>query len=72
MVLDLEQGETQFLEAVARAQQLMEENGISCSVGASWHSGRYSFKAQYDEADRQMYRQKSQFYSMQEHDRRKL
>ena len=28
-------------------------------------------QAQYDEADRQMYRQKSQFYSMQEHDRRK-
>ena len=54
-----------------RFAQLMEENGISCSVGASWHSGRYSFKAQYDEADRQMYRQKSQFYSMQEHDRRK-
>lgn len=71
VVLDLEQDEAQFLEEVARAQRLMEENGISCSVGASWHSGRYSFKEQYDEADRQMYRQKSQFYSMQEHDRRR-
>ena len=70
VVVDTEQDEESFRAAAALARQKMEERKISCSVGVSWRSGRATLKEQYDEADRQMYRQKRQFYQLRAHDRR--
>ena len=70
-VIDNKLEEEAFRKAVAAAKESMEQDGISVSIGVSWRGGDCSIKEQLDEADRQMCRAKAEFYSSQEHDRRK-
>ena len=70
-VIDTKLDEEAFRNAVAAAKQNMEQDGISVSVGVSWRGVDCSIKEQLDEADRQMYRAKAEFYSSRDHDRRK-
>lgn len=70
-VIDTKLDEEAFRNAVAAAKENMEQDGISVSVGVSWRGVDCSIKEQLDEADRQMYRAKAEFYSSRDHDRRK-
>ena len=70
-VIDTKLDEEAFRNAVAAAKENMEQDGISVSVGVSWRGADCSIKEQLDEADRQMYRAKAEFYSSRDHDRRK-
>lgn len=63
--------EQEFRSAVRQVKKGMEENGICCSVGISWHAPARNLKEQFDEADQWMYWEKRRYYSRREHDRRK-
>lgn len=71
VIIDFELDEAAFCSAVAAMKRTMEEDGISVSVGISWRGAGCSIEEQLDEADRQMYLEKAEFYSSQLHDRRK-
>ena len=71
VVVDSEWEQDVFYKAIAAMKENMEKDGISVSVGISWRNSHCDIEEQFDEADRQMYQEKTAFYSAREHDRRK-
>ena len=71
LVIDTESEESAFRKAVSAMQASMAQDGISVSMGISWRCSRCSIKEQCDEADLLMYREKAEFYSSYDNDRRK-
>lgn len=71
VVIDPQMEEGAFRQAVAAMKTDMEQEGISLSVGISWRGRGCDVEAQLDEADKQMYQAKAEFYSAQVNDRRK-
>lgn len=65
VIIDDTLTETAFRTAMAGLVQAMASDGISVSVGLCWRDRLCSVKDQMEEADRQMYRDKHQFYSRQ-------
>ena len=70
LVVDLKSDEAHFRALVNDARAAMRQNGISCSIGLSWRGSDCNLKAQFIEAERQMYLDKQQFYQLHENDRR--
>lgn len=68
VVIDTELQEDAFRKAIDTAKQEMEQDGLSVSVGISWRNSNCNVKAQFDEADWQMYHDKAAFYSSQDAD----
>lgn len=72
VVVDTELEEGAFRNAIAAMKTDMERDGISVSVGISWRESHCNSEEQFDEADRQMYRAKTAFYTSGDTDRRKM
>lgn len=70
-VIDEASSEHDFLTAITSAQNCMEEENISTSVGFCWRSSQCSIWEQFDIADQRMYKEKVKFYSVEKRDRRK-
>lgn len=64
-------GEDAFFAQVKVLRDKLDELGIQCAMGASWHAPCLGLKEQFDEADRLMYQEKRRFYSQAGHDRRR-
>lgn len=47
---------------VEKAHQAMEDDGISISAGASYRNTACNIEAQFEEADRRIYRAKGEHY----------
>ncbi len=63
VVLDSESEEAAFKETMARVRALLQQEKINISAGACWREGdRCEVLEQYEEADRLMYREKSDYY----------
>ena len=70
VVIEMEADEATFRKAIAAVEKNMEQEGISVSIGISWRENHCNMAEQLDEADRQMYRAKAEFYRSLDTDRR--
>ena len=71
VVIDTDMREDEFKEAVDEVCARMYTAGISMSAGISWRSDGCDPESQFEEADKNMYREKVKYYSMENHNRRK-
>lgn len=62
VVIDDERDHAAFRASVLAVELSMAQNGISCSVGTSWHAAPCNVRAQVEEADSRMYHNKRCFY----------
>ena len=72
VVVDNEMSKEEFNTAIDLTKESMKENGISCSVGACWRTNNCNLKEQFEQADELMYRDKREYYSLKENNRRHL
>lgn len=71
IVIDTEKEEQSFLADVAEAEKTMTQDNLSTAVGLSWRSApSCNIDEQINEADKNMYLAKKDFYSQSEHNRR--
>ena len=71
IVIDDESDEASFRSGVLAAVRAMEENHISTAHGVSWRSDHGNIEEQINEADRNMYLAKREFYARSENNRRR-
>lgn len=62
VIIDTESSREAFMSNVEKAHQAMEDDGISISAGASYRNTACNIEAQFEEADRRMYRAKGEHY----------
>ncbi len=72
LAIETEMNEEEFKSAVLLVEKGMKENSISCAVGISWRDKNCSIEEQVKEADFDMYKNKRQFYSSANTDKRSL
>lgn len=70
VIIDDTRDQAAFQAAVRAVEAGMDAEGISHSVGVSWHASPHDLRQQVEEADQQMYQDKRRFYSAQGNDRR--
>ena len=70
IVLDLESDERTFYSNVHAVASAMREDDISMSLGTSWRADHGNIDEQINEADKNMYRAKHDFYARRENNRR--
>lgn len=62
VIIDTESSRETFMNNVEKVRQAMEDDGISISAGASYRNTACNIEAQFEEADRRMYRAKGEHY----------
>ncbi len=63
VVVDNEMCKEEFDIAIELTRKMMQENGISCSIGACWRTSNCNIKEQFDRADELMYIEKRKYYT---------
>ncbi|WP_276819215.1 diguanylate cyclase domain-containing protein [Mailhella massiliensis] len=71
IVIDRDSPEDAFKESVREAIASMQKDNLSISAGVCWRSAPCDIDEQINEADKNMYLAKKDFYSRREHNRRK-
>ena len=71
IVIDKDSGEDAFNESVQKTITAMQQDNLSISAGVCWRSAPCDIDEQINEADKNMYLVKKDFYSRREHNRRK-
>ncbi len=71
VVIDEESDEAAFRDGVEAVCRNVESDGLSVSAGFCWRSSDCRVQEQFEEADKRMYQNKSNYYRAREHDRRR-
>lgn len=71
VVIDTQLDQAAFEQAVQNAYAALKQDGISIAVGLSFRNGECDVEAQFDSADKRMYKDKARHYQNERYDRRR-